>query len=134
MKPNFSFLYNGEKYDYSFFKNNQLVLDETLTVTLQETNYEAYNATEWVLYYENKSNRNSGMLSQIWDCDVAYDLGEIPEKRNGYMAKPGNIFVKAMNGMVPGEYYWENDKFSADEYQFNDIYLHIYRAIKENVI
>ena len=130
MKPNFSFLYNGEKYDYSAFQNNQCVIDDTLTVTLQAKEYEAYNAAEWVLYFENKSNRNSGLISDIWDCDVTYDLGEIPEKRNGYMAKPGNIFVKTMNGMVPGEYYWENDKVSSEEYQFNDIYLHNGRTRK----
>ena len=49
MKPNFSFLYNGEKYDYSAFQNNQCVIDDTLTVTLQAKEYEAYNAAEWVL-------------------------------------------------------------------------------------
>ncbi|NLM77506.1 MAG: hypothetical protein GX173_05380, partial [Ruminococcaceae bacterium] len=123
MKPDFSFKYNGKKYDYSSFKNNKGVLDDALTVTLLTNDYSEYDAVEWVMYFENTGQRNSGIISEIYDCDISYSIGETPLKKTGFRPEPGNIFVKRMNGMVDGHHYWENDMVSATEYQFEAIYL-----------
>lgn len=123
MTPNFSFYYNGKKYTRKDFTNDICVVDDTLTVTYKTSDYPEYNAFYGLLYFENPSDKNSGILSDINDFDSDCDLGEIPESKSGYRPEENNVFVESMNGMVSGSYYWENDKESAKEYQFSDIYL-----------
>ena len=134
ISPNFSFKYNEKTYDFSHFENNRLCIDDTMTVSVEIKEYKEYDAIEWLLYFENNSDKCSGILSEIRDCDTVYDLQEVPAKKSGYMPKPGDIFVKSMTGMVDGLHYSDNDKESAMEYQFNDLYLHNGRTRKiENI-
>ena len=75
------------------------------------------------MYFENKSDKKSGIFSDISDCDTLLPLSIPQGKRPGYMPKSGDACVITMNGMVDGRYYWENDKVSASEYGFNYEYL-----------
>lgn len=129
MKPCFSLKYNGIEYNSS--QNNEIntsdgsvyEIDKNVTVTLKVNTYNQYNAVEWVLYFENKSSVNSGIISDINDCDILLPLDMPKEPNPGYMPKKGDACVITMNGMVDGFYYWENDSVSAREYQFNYEYL-----------
>lgn len=120
MKPEFSLKYNKNTYSLS---DETFEFEKGITVTMNKTEYKEYDATEWVLYFENKSDNNSGIFSDISDCDTLLPL-EMPElKRPGYMPKNGDACVITMNGMVDGKYYWENDKTSATEYEMIPEYL-----------
>lgn len=121
MNPNFSMKYNGEII-HSTFKR-ELELESGVVVTQNIKEYKEYDAIEWVLYFENQSHKNSGIFSDILDCDTLLPL-KLPEsKRPGYMPKNGDACVITMNGMVEAGFYRENDKVSATEYNFNYEYL-----------
>ena len=120
MKPSYSFKYN----DIQITSNSKIYeLEENITVTMEISEYKEFDAIEWVLYFENKSSVNSGVISDINDCDVLLPLDMPAEPKSGYMPKVGDACVITMNGMVDGFNYWENDKVSAQEYQFNYEYL-----------
>ncbi|MBQ4629363.1 MAG: alpha-galactosidase [Clostridia bacterium] len=121
MKPNFSFLYYGKQYRAT--DNGITNLGNGISVTMAKKEYLKYDATEWVLWFENKSDKKSGIFSDISDCDTLLPLSIPQGKRPGYMPKEGDACVITMNGMVYGGYYWENDKVSASEYGFNYEYL-----------
>ena len=121
MRPNFSFKYNENLFHLEC--NRVYEFENGVTVTPNIKEYKEYDAIEWVLYFENKSDKNSGVFSDILDCNTLLAL-ELPEiKNSGYMPKNGDACVITMNGMVDGRYYWENDKVSASEYGFNREYL-----------
>ena len=125
MKSNFSLKYDEKILDSEFEHSCDGVyeLEKGVTVTMQKNEYIEYDAVEWVLYFENKSDKNSGIISDIFDCDTLLPL-EYPESKTpGHMPKSEDACVITMNGMVAGEYYWENDKVSASEYGFNYEYL-----------
>ena len=129
MISNFSFKYNEKLLTCSdiISKNTSegtvFNIEEGIEVCLKEKKYPDYNASEWVLWFENKSQKNSGIFSDIFDCDTFLPI-DMPDAPNpGYMPKPGDACVITMNGMVDGHYYWENDKVSATEYAFNYEYL-----------
>ena len=123
MKPEFSFNYGEKRYVFSAENNVKYELENGISVSVEAKSYKEYNAVEWVLWFENRSNNNSAIFSDILDCDTLLPL-EYPEaKRPGYMPKKGNACVITMNGMVDGSYYWENDKISSTEYGFNYEYL-----------
>ena len=129
MKPDFSFKYNGKSFSgseacaQSTPSGMVYSLEDGVEVCLKINEYKDYNATEWVLHFENKSSANSGIFSDISDCDTLLPL-QMPEPPNpGYMPKQGNACVITMNGMVDGAYYWDYDKVSATEYGFNYEYL-----------
>jgi alpha-galactosidase len=121
MKPNFSFKYNGEvcTVDTELSK----ILQNGVAVSMDKKEYSDFDAVEWVLSFENNSSENSGIFSEILDCDtiLPFDIPEPP--RYGYMPVEGNVCVISMRGMVIGTYYWENDKTSATEYNFDYEYL-----------
>lgn len=123
MKPEFSFDYNEKNYALSAADNATYELESGITVSVQSKAIEQYDATEWVLWFENTSDRNSGIFSCICDCDTLLPLEYPEQKRPGYMPKEGDACVITMNGMVDGKYYWENDKVSATEYGLNYEYL-----------
>lgn len=121
MKPKFSLKYNEEAFLLECSKTHEF--ENGVTVTPEIKEYKEYDAIEWVLYFENKSDKDSGIFSEICDCDTLLPL-ELPEcKRPGYMPKSGDACIITMNGMVDGNYYHDNDKVSASEYEFNYEYL-----------
>ena len=125
MKPNFSMKYKGETVSshLKYSCGNLYELEKDVIVTMQRKEYSEYDAIEWVLYFENESEKNSGVISDILDCDTLLPLQFPENKRPGYMPKSGDACIIMMKGMVDGRYYWENDKVSATEYGFNYEYL-----------
>ena len=120
MKPNFSLKYNGEKINSSG-KITELEKDITVTQIIKE--YKEYDAVEWVLFFENAAENNSGIFSDIFDCDTLLPLTYPENKKPGYKPETGDACIITMNGMVEGKYYWDNDNISASEYGFNYEYL-----------
>ena len=59
IKPQFSFLYDGKPYDGN----------GAIKTTLEVKKHEKFDAVEWVVWYENTTEQNSGILSEIKDID-----------------------------------------------------------------
>lgn len=121
MKINFSFKYNDIVCNAD--SNFSSVLDDGVCVRLEKKDYPEYNAVEWVLYFENNSDKNSGIFSDILDCDTLLPLNIPTPPRPGYMPTEGNVCVISMRGTVNGTYYWENNKTAATEFGFDYEYL-----------
>lgn len=76
--PRFSFKYNRKAFDladatvtpgdYGFLYR----LRDGLQVELHVDEYPAYNAVMWTLWFENKSEHESGLISDILDCDATW--------------------------------------------------------------
>ena len=66
IKPQFSFLYDGKPYDGN----------GAIKTTLEVKKHEKFDAVEWVVWYENTSEQNSGILSEIKDIDAVLHLPE----------------------------------------------------------
>ncbi len=120
MKPNFSLKYNGEIINSS---KEITELANGVTVTKITKEYQEYDALEWVLFFKNSSETNSGMISEILDCDTMLPLSFPENKKPGYKPECDDACIITMNGMIDSHYYWENDPASAIEYGFNYEYL-----------
>lgn len=79
--PRFSFNYNGKPFDIS-----DAVVTKTeygylysfrdgLRTELRIKEYPGYNAAGWVLWFENESENESGLISDIRDCDASWQPG-----------------------------------------------------------
>lgn len=128
MKPNFSFNYDGVNFngDNNFIATSNgkvFSVDNGVSVILKETFYNEFDACEWVLHFENNSNVNSKVFSEILDGDTLLPLKMTEKRRPGFMPKENDVNVISMNGMVPGWYYIEDDKVSATEYNFKREFL-----------
>jgi len=123
MKAEFSFNYGRESYTFEVEDKKVYSLDKGVNITVEKKEYKEFNALEWVVYFENTSNKNTDIFSNICDCDTMLPLKYLGETKAGYMPKSGNACVITMNGSVEGFNYWENDKVSATEYNFNYEYL-----------
>jgi alpha-galactosidase len=129
MKPNFSFDYNSTR----FFANEAVgcsvtggtiyELESGICVYAEHKLYPSFNAVEWVLYFENKTDKDSGIFSNILDCDTLLPLSIPAFKRPGYMPKEGDPCVITMNGCIDGNLYCENDEKSATEFNIYPEYL-----------
>ena len=73
--------------------------------------YDKYDAYEWVNYIENTSDKPSGMISDLWDCDCTLPLKhEDNRKWEAYFPDPKNATkVYAPIGSV-----WSKTEFSCD--------------------
>ena len=123
MNARFSFHYGNEQYSYCSDKSTAYELGDGVGVEVVHRAYPEYDAVEWVLYFENKGEKNSRIFSNILDSDTLLPLDNAPIPRSGYHPTDGNVCVIAMNGMVDGGYYWENDRISATEYALHHEYL-----------
>ena len=123
MKPEFSFNYGDKRYTFSAESNAVYELEKGIKVYLEHKSYNEYDACEWVTYFENASDKNSEIFSDILDCDTTLPLTVPENKRPGYMPKAGDACVITMNGAVEVKYYHENDKVSATEFGLNYEYL-----------
>ncbi len=123
MKTEFSFNYGEKRYIFAAENDAIYALEKGITVQVVKKEYPAYDAAEWVLYFENRSGSNSQIFSDICDCDTLLPLTFTVAPKAGYRSTEADACVITMNGMVDGSYYWENDKVSATEYGFNYEYL-----------
>ena len=87
MKPNLSFNYNGTRFQADG-DGPEWKIDDTLEVTLKAVEYPEFNAVHWLLEFANPSDRNSGILSDIWDCDVLLPLPYVAAGIQGTSASP----------------------------------------------
>ncbi len=81
----FSFLYDGKPaFDLPHKKEqtqhgNQIVttylFEDGLKVTNIAKKHEAFDAYEWVNYFENTGRESSRILSEIWDCQYEAQVG-----------------------------------------------------------
>ena len=123
MKPKFRFTYGEKEYSFSAKNSAKFEFESGVSVEVEAKAYHEFDAVEWVLWFENTSDKNSEIFSGINDCDTLLPLQYPEAKHPGYMPKKGDACVITMNGMVDGKYYWENDQISATEYGLNYEYL-----------
>ena len=123
MKKEFSLHYGGEKYIFEVKNSAIYELEKDITVQVICNNYQEFDACDWVLYFENRSENNSKIISEILDCDTLLPLSFPRRIRPGYRLVDGDASVIVMNGMVNGNYYWDNDRVSSTEYNFYREYL-----------
>ena len=127
-RPAFSFKYGGKPVTGS----RSLQVDECLKVTVESVEYPQFDATEWVLWFENPSAEKSAILSEIRDGDFLVSLPPQPKKFPGDIALPGERAVVTMNGCVSGIDYATDDAASAREFAAVTRYFHPWRG-KGNV-
>ena len=80
----FSFKYNGKdafslSYQTSISENENVLttvyeFEDGLKITNIAKKYPEFDAYEWVNFIENTSDKNSGMISELWDCDATFPL------------------------------------------------------------
>ena len=121
MKPCFSFIYNNALFTPPD-EGPTWKVDESLTVTMKATEFPEFNAVHWLLYFENTGKKNTGILSDIWDCNVSFSLPYKPPLRKGYLFDDDAQAVTVMQGMVDGRFYSYDDAASATEYSLKDVY------------
>ena len=123
MRAEFQFNYGEKEYTFAVKDGEVYEMEKGVTVTAVAKEYKEFDALEWVLYFENKSGKDSKVFSDICDCNILLPLNYPREHRYGYRAIEGDACVITMNGMVAGQNYGGNDKVSATEYNFNYEYL-----------
>ena len=125
LKPSFSFQYDGKpvSVDPSL---STWVIDDALTVTLCATQYRDFNACEWRLVFENHSDHDSAILSDIWDCDIVLPFPPNAQRPHpGLLKRAEDRQVVRMQGMVSGANYSSNDIVSAQEYSLHPEVLNL---------
>ncbi|MBP5665841.1 MAG: alpha-galactosidase [Clostridia bacterium] len=76
--PRFSFNYNGKPFDLADAKVTPeeygflYKLADELQIELHREEFPAYNAVMWTLWFENKGAHESGLISDILDCDATW--------------------------------------------------------------
>lgn len=83
-QPRFSFKLDGvplDKLSYTVkeaFSDGNLITEYNFQNGLKITNvakkYEKHGAYEWVNYIENTSDKNTGILTELYDCDITLPL------------------------------------------------------------
>ena len=129
MTPTFSFTYRDQFYqlDPSMGRKTEngivYTIEDGIEITLVARRFDAFDATAWTVYFENKTDADSGIFSGILDCNAALPLSLPTPCRQGYKPNEGDVCVITMAGMVDGANYWESDQKSATEYTFIYEYL-----------
>ena len=116
IKPQFSFKYGSEMYDQS--------VHSEIKTTVQVKKYEKSNAVEWVVWYENVSDKNSKILSEIRDIDTVLPLPEYTHEFMGNRYTEQAPKVIWTQGLVEGESYSFDDERSAEEFSYHTKYFH----------
>lgn len=113
VRPQFSFDYDGKL----IVGEGDVSPDGRLRVSIRSAAYPEFDAVEWFLEFENPSDRDSGILSDICDCDALVTLpAEVVPKNPGINSKPGERAVVSMNGCIHSDNYKERDDRCATEF------------------
>ncbi len=118
--PSWSLTYDGKEVKGS---SSQQV-DARLKVTLERVEHPEFDATEWVLWFENPSAEKSGILSNIRDGDFRIAL---PSRGNifpGNASVPGDRAVISMQGCFSNRDYLTNNRLSSREFAPVTHYFH----------
>ena len=102
MRAEFQFNYGEKEYTFAVKDGEVYEMEKGVTVTAVAKEYKEFDALEWVLYFENKSGKDSKVFSDICDCNILLPLNYPRAHRNGYRAIEGDACVITMNGMVEG--------------------------------
>lgn len=90
--------------------------------------YEKFDAYEWVNYIENTSDERSGVITELFDCDITLPLPkEEPLKKQSYLPLPEN----ATKIYSPSGSTWNRKEFycDVDELARNRFDHHIYPGV-----
>ena len=127
----FSFLYNEKQLDECNYRselNGEATVydfESGLNVTNIVKKIDEFDAYESLLWFENIGDSDSGIISEINDCDMvfSFEIDKTKRKPWGYIPDKDDLCVISMNGMVEPERYWENAAECATEFTFNYDYL-----------
>ena len=115
VKTGVSFQYKGQ--NHKFEEAGIFQVDDTLRITIERRDFAQYEATEWKVFFENPGKENSGIISEICDCDAMLPVDTTERYHPGYMLGRDNVCVIAMRGMVNNLNYGDSDRGSAAEYE-----------------
>lgn len=74
--PSFSFKYNGVPFseiDKTILQNNDSLvytLPDGLEMTCKIERFPQYGVTKWTNYWNNKGDSDSGLITELFDCDI----------------------------------------------------------------
>lgn len=118
--PRFSLLYNGESIEKTL-KNAKVTsvvsgdavettftLPDGLAITQRMKSYPQYNATEWVLSISNNSTEKSGLITELFDCDVDLPFDHDEPQTPGFSVREDTTKISNPIGSN-----WARDEFSA---------------------
>lgn len=140
----FSFLLNDVPMQQLSYTVKESICDGTLTTEylfqggLKITNiakkYEKHGAYEWVNYIENISDEDTGILTELYDCDVtlplAHEEPRYPTAQLPPIAEATKIYAPSGSTWDKKEFFCDVDEF-ADNKRKNHIYpgkTHSYRT------
>ena len=82
--PRFSFQYRGKPFDLADAKvsvteyGRLYELPDGLRIELHVHEYPEYHAVSWMLWLENRGEYDSGLISDLLDCDATWCFAEVP--------------------------------------------------------
>lgn len=118
--PYFSFLYNGESSAAVLKKagithalsedaaETTFTLPDGLEITQSIQAYPAYGAAEWVLSLRNNSSEKSGLITELFDCDIALPFDYDEPQTPGFHVREDAARIYNPKGSV-----WARDEFMA---------------------
>ena len=108
VQPAFSYNYDNKPFSD--------VSDNPIKAVINKKVYDEFDAVEWYVTYENTSNVNSKILSQIKDCDILLKLPEYHRESPTLRITEEAPKVMWMQGNLEGEAYSFDDERSAQEF------------------
>lgn len=119
-----SFCYNGKPFDQTDIQTERILNgNQQITVYrfpdgLKVTNVfkKTGDAYEWANWFENTAKHNSGVISQLWDCDVVLPMAfEDPTGWTAQLPDPDEMTMFLM----PQGSIWHYDEFSTDAHDLS---------------
>lgn len=96
-----------------------------LRITNIAKKHEKFGAYEWVNYIENTSNEQSGIISDLWDCDCELEMEHEDDKKSRAYApnrdEATKIYAPSGSTWQALEFYCDVDKIVENE-RINHIY------------
>ena len=118
------------KYDGQFvYGKDGLEAEKGLRIIRHEKRYAEFQAIEWVLEICNTGNTDTGMISDLHDCDIELPMSVDANHFAGDCLRDDCVAVYAMNGMRSGSDYHEDDFASAMEFRMRKKYIPEKRTI-----
>lgn len=102
-----------------------------LKVTNIAEKYEDFGAYEWVNYFENTSDKNTEIISELYDCDCLLPAEHEENRRQTAYLPDKNTATKIYS---PSGSTWENKEFycNVDEVRNNGRVNHIYPGVTKH--
>ena len=110
--------------------NTEYTFESSIRITTVLKKYENYDAYEWVNYIENISEHNSGVLTELFDCDVILPIAH--EEPLAWTAYQPSI-AEATKVYAPSGSNWSMKEFccDVDELVGNQRVNHLYPGKKK---